>query len=188
MNQTSYRKLCDICQYSQEHTYQNPICKHSYCFTCVQKQTNLKACFIQKCNAQIYKNEITSFFEGDYKPKQEDQKSNIQNNSNFNLQSSSRTSNIYKSKQYVTTNESTYDFKQQQTKNMRIELTDTQNYCAVCLFHIRDDFLQAQIQVNKNYPILDCQYHTICVYCFSKFRASQKSKQYYCEICSRLNK
>ncbi|CAD8113800.1 unnamed protein product [Paramecium sonneborni] len=188
MNQIGTRKQCDICQYTKENTYQNPFCKHNYCLNCVQKHSIIKLCQVKGCNAQIQVNDMSLFFEGDSRPKKEEQTQLFNNNSNLSIQQNSRLQINNKSKQYASPNESNIDFKQQQIKNIKIELSDTQNYCAICLFYLKDELLKQQIQVNNIHPILDCQFHTICVVCFSKYFAYQKSKQYFCEICQRLNK
>ncbi|CAD8106594.1 unnamed protein product [Paramecium primaurelia] len=189
MYQQTSRKICVICQNTRDNTYENPECKHNYCMSCFQNKKIIKVCTEKDCNSQINQNAIIQYFEKVQKKQNQEQAAqSFNNNSSISTQSQSsiKSSMINKSKQYASPNESIQ--QQQYSRNNKVDLYTTLNYCAICLFYMRDDLLKQQIQVKKNYPILDCQLHTICVGCFSNYFNHQKNRQYFCEICLRLIK
>ncbi|CAD8192475.1 unnamed protein product [Paramecium octaurelia] len=182
------RKQCQICQMTRDNTYQNPNCKHSYCLSCCQNNKITRFCEVKDCNAQINLSKVVQYFDEVNRNQMQGLTGKQYNNSSEISVSSISKSSINKSKQYASPNESIYDSQQLYSKHPKTDLSATLNYCALCLFYMRDDLLKQQLQVNKNNLYLDCQLHAICVRCVSYFITHNKSKQYYCEICTRLIK
>ncbi|CAK59891.1 unnamed protein product (macronuclear) [Paramecium tetraurelia] len=189
MHQQTSRKQCQICQMTRDNTYQNPNCMHSYCLNCCQNNKIKGQCEAKDCKAQINLSKVVQYFEEVNRIQMQGLTGKqYNNNSEISVSSSIKSSMINKSKQYASPNESIYDSQQFYSKNPKMDISATLNYCALCLFYIRDDLLKQQLQVNKNNHYLECQLHTICAYCVSYFITRKKSKKYYCEICERLIK